>query len=331
MNSPILFRRLLAAAARAVLVALGTATAIAAWAQGDDSAAPAVGPAAGVRPPLPRVGLRAADLAVVVNDADPASARDRPLLRGAAPSGRSACRARAIHAGPGGDDLRRLRARPRRPRRQGGRRRAGLCARLDAAVSGRVHVGDGSVRARFRSGRVLRRRMRADSADGLLQQPQQRPVHRPQAASGDAARRQRRRDRQAADRSRRALRRHLARGQGVPRQHQRRQPQRSRRHVRARARADRPGVPGRAGQRGRARRQERRGVRVHRHRQRPGHRQQQLSRRRGRRQPHVVRRRADRAAARRARSNGCRRARPGATARPSSRATSARSFRRSGW
>ena len=61
------------------------------------------------------------------------------------------------------------------------------------AVPGRVHVGHGGVRARLRSGVVLRRRLRHDQALALLQQRQQRAVHRPPHAAGDAARRHRRR------------------------------------------------------------------------------------------------------------------------------------------
>ena len=104
-------------------------------------------------------------------------------------------RPRPLSGRPGGDELRRLHARPGGPRRQGRRRRAGASARLDAAVPGRVHVGHGGVRARLRPGVVLRRRLPDDEALALLQQHQPRAVHRPPPAPGDAARRRRRRER----------------------------------------------------------------------------------------------------------------------------------------
>ena len=109
---------------------------------------------------LPSVGLRARDIAVVVNDADPASveigryyaaqARHRRRPRHPCPLSRHA-----------GDGLRRLHARQGGARRQARPRGAGAGPRVDAAVSRRVHVGHGGVRARLRSGVVLRRRLPA--------------------------------------------------------------------------------------------------------------------------------------------------------------------------
>ena len=131
------------AVARWLLGIVATSACAAAVAQAADPA-PARNELARVS--LPSVGLRARDIAVVVNDADPASVEVGRYY--AAQRGIAADHVVHVRFPPGrGDGLRRLRARAGGARCQGRRRRAGLRARLDAAVPGRVHVGDGGVRA----------------------------------------------------------------------------------------------------------------------------------------------------------------------------------------